>query len=151
MFHNCMYTHGDPLPNHQILNPPIFLQWQFRTQPPNLIPVNIFGYTVCTNMLTTVPSIRTIGTLGQKWDISMYQYTCMFTTVRPVRSYHWDTWTEIGCTYVPIYNMHVTTVPSIRTIGTLEYIHMYRCTCMLPLGVPSIRTNGTLAQDKPMY
>ena len=28
------------------LNPPIFLQWRFRAQPPNLIPANISGYTV---------------------------------------------------------------------------------------------------------
>ena len=32
------------------LNPPIFLQGQFRAQPPNLIPANISGYAVC--MLT---------------------------------------------------------------------------------------------------
>ena len=25
----------------------MFLQWQFRAQPPNLIPANISGYTVC--------------------------------------------------------------------------------------------------------
>ena len=31
------------LPN---LNPSIFLQWRFRTQPPNLIPANISVYTV---------------------------------------------------------------------------------------------------------
>ena len=30
------------LPN---LNQPIFLQWQFGAQPPNLIPANISGYT----------------------------------------------------------------------------------------------------------
>ena len=29
-----------------ILNPPIFLQCQLGTQPPNLIPANISGYTV---------------------------------------------------------------------------------------------------------
>ena len=28
------------------LNPPIFLQWRFRAQTPNLIPTNISGYTV---------------------------------------------------------------------------------------------------------
>ena len=28
------------------LNPPIFLQWRFWVQLPNLIPANIFGYTV---------------------------------------------------------------------------------------------------------
>ena len=28
------------------LNPPIFLQWRFRAQLPNLIPANISGYTV---------------------------------------------------------------------------------------------------------
>ena len=28
------------------LNLPIFLQWRFRAQPPNLIPANISGYTV---------------------------------------------------------------------------------------------------------
>ena len=77
--------------------------------------------------------------------IYMHVYYCLSCP------YHWDTWIEIGCTYVPIYNMHVTTVPSIRTIGTLEYIRMYRYTCMLPLGVPSIHTNETLGQDKPMY
>ena len=31
-------------PPHQ--NPPILLQWPFGTQPPNLIPTNISGYTV---------------------------------------------------------------------------------------------------------
>ena len=30
------------------LNPPIFLQWQFWAQLPNLIPANISGYTVIT-------------------------------------------------------------------------------------------------------
>ena len=29
------------------INLPIFLQWRFRAQPPNLIPANISGYTVC--------------------------------------------------------------------------------------------------------
>ena len=28
------------------LNPPIFLQWRYRVQSPNLIPTNISGYTV---------------------------------------------------------------------------------------------------------
>ena len=36
-------SHTEP-PN---LNPPIRLQRQFGTQPPNLIPTNISGYTVC--------------------------------------------------------------------------------------------------------
>ena len=31
-------------------NPPIFLQWQFGAQPPNLIPTNIFGYTVISTL-----------------------------------------------------------------------------------------------------
>ena len=37
------------LPN---LNPPIFLQWRFGVQPPNLIPTNISGYTVLTEFIS---------------------------------------------------------------------------------------------------
>ena len=31
---------------YQIPKSPIFLQWRFRAQPPNLIPANISGYMV---------------------------------------------------------------------------------------------------------
>ena len=42
-----IYTYGDPVPTAK-LN---FLQWPFGTQPPNLIPTNISGYTVCSRMM----------------------------------------------------------------------------------------------------
>ena len=42
------YTYGNPLP--RCLNQLIFLQWQFRAQPPNLIPVNISTYMVLTQL-----------------------------------------------------------------------------------------------------
>ena len=41
------------LPN---LNRPIFLQWQFGAHPPNWIPTNIYGYTVCTVSLCRTES-----------------------------------------------------------------------------------------------
>ena len=98
----------------------------------------------------SVPSIRTIGTLGRKWDVPMYQYTCMLplsvpsvrttgtlgrkwdvpiymhvTTVCPVHLYHWDTWMEMGCTYIQIYTLPLS-VPSIRTSWTeMRYNYMY--------------------------
>ena len=39
------YCYNNPVLNRN-LNPPIFLQWRFWAQPPNLIPANISGYTV---------------------------------------------------------------------------------------------------------
>ena len=73
-----------------------------------------FGTYLCTNNYTymlplSVPSICTTGTLGQKWDVPMDQYTC---TLPPV------------------------SVSSICTVGTLEWkwdVPMYQYTRMLPL------------------
>ena len=36
------------------LNPPIFLQWRFGAQPPNLIPTNISGYIIYTCSLIII-------------------------------------------------------------------------------------------------
>ena len=41
--HIYVWRSRTELPN---LNPPIRLQWQYGSQPPNLIPANIFGYMV---------------------------------------------------------------------------------------------------------
>ena len=47
------------------LNPPIFLQWRFGAQPPNLIPANISGYTVF--------NIDTISDLTQRTEFCTFQ------------------------------------------------------------------------------
>ena len=38
------------------LNSPIFLQWQFWAQPPNLIPTNISSYTVVLSISSSIKS-----------------------------------------------------------------------------------------------
>ena len=78
--------------------------------------------------ITIVLFIRTIGTFGQNWYISMYQYTCTFTTFCPVHSYHWDTWTEMGRTYTLYSVMHVTTVHSYHWDTWIEMGLTYRIT-----------------------
>ena len=44
----------------------------------------MYQYKISCVLPLSIPSIRTIGTLGQYWDIPIHQYTCMFTTVCPV-------------------------------------------------------------------
>ena len=60
--------YGDPVPNRQIKIRQYFLQWPFGTQPPNLIPANISGYTVdnnnlhyCVHNLCIIYSIATMS------------------------------------------------------------------------------------------
>ena len=79
------------------------------------------GMYLCTDVHAcyhSIPSIRTTGTLGQKWDVPMYHYTCM----------------------LPL------SVPSIRTIGTL--VPMYQYTRMLPLSRPFVPLRCTKAWEQ---
>ena len=80
------------------------------------------------------------------------------TTACPVHSYHWDTWTEMGHTYIHVpytcmLPMYLSFICSTGTLGRKWEIPMYQYTCTSPLSLPSIRTTGTLGRkwDVPMY